>query len=403
MSSIAKRLILNILVVTYLTCNPFNVECAQHSYTKFLQENAPSMKYLAEFVNAANNQQALHHKLVRRQTTDESAPTPEDVAFCSAQLNDISCSTGIVQGFIDAELSCNRGRGIEEAQRDANACARNEGGQYCSSALAQFELGGIRRNDIKGNCSGVLSTNSCPLACCTLLEDFSRRLGCCINAYINDSMDSSNYIYNSYRAVVDYRLWNSCNVRLPADGCDNGPTVNRPVNVRECTDEDFFNKQFTQNFCLPERGQPYINVIVLNSRCNQSYFSSTEYLMDFCSIDANGSPCGLTESDYNLIDDINSDCANSDVSCTLNCSDSISDAKNAYGCCLNSVWFNTSTSAPPALSYSVWKSCKIEMPGFCDSPLSLRGTAASIMKGNHLAILIMTIVGLMCHYMQDYI
>jgi hypothetical protein len=135
-----------------------------------------------------------------------------------------------------------------------------------------------------------------------------------------------------YRTIVDYRLWNLCDVPLPTEGCGNGPTVNRPANVREYTDEEYLNKQYIHNICLPKRGQPFINAIVLSSRCNQSsYFSLiTEYLVDLCSVDANGSPCGLTLSNDMAIDDLNSDCATSNVSCTLNCSDSINDAKGSY-------------------------------------------------------------------------
>jgi hypothetical protein len=141
---------------------------------------------------------------------------------------------------------------------------------------------------------------------------------------------------------------------------------------------------------------------VLSSRCNQpNFFLTAEYLVDLCSVDSNGSPCGLTDSDSSLIDDLNSDCTTSNVSCALNCysTDSINDAKSMYGCCLNSAWFNTSTASPPGLSYGVWKSCDIETPGFCESSLSLRGTATSVMNKNQVAILTMTIIGLMCHYM----
>jgi hypothetical protein len=205
-------------------------------------------------------QQTPHHKLIKRQSTEESTFTLEDNAFCQAQLNDILCSTGTIQGFIDAELICND-RGIEQAQIDANACARNECGQYYSSALTMFELGpgAVGRSDIIRNCSRVLTSNSCPLACHTQLENFRSTLGCCFNAYVNGSID--------YCTIVDYRLWNLFNVPLPTEGCDSGPTIS-PVNVRNCTEEEYFNKQYTQNICLPQRGQPYINAIVLSSRCN---------------------------------------------------------------------------------------------------------------------------------------
>lgn len=262
-------------------------------------------------------------------------------------------------------MSCSRDIEIEQAQRDANACARNERGVYCSSALALFSLGGIRHDDIVGNCSQtevVITSNSCPLACQTLLEDFRRQLGCCINVYINGSF--------SYDNVVDYRLWNLCDVPLPAENCDNSPTINRPVDVQACTYEEFLNKQFSQNICLPQQGKPYINAIVSTSRCNRStyLYYLAKLFVDICSVDTNKHPCGAKSGnlkniiDASIIDDINSNCATSyqsNATCTLNCSNSIGNAKNVYGCCLNTVWLNSSISSEslliPGLSYNVRK------------------------------------------------
>ena len=363
-----------------------------------LQESAQAdhpLKYLDEFVDVhAHNDQALQHQVAKRQNTDDSemsTPTPEDLAYCLSQISDISCSSGLTQGFIDTDLICGRGGGIEEAQRSANGCAMNEGGQFCSSAFTLFDLDGIGQTNIERSCSGVLASNFCPSACRTLLEDFRSRLGCCINAYINGSR-------SFYSTSVDYRVWSLCNVPLPAADCGNGLTVNPPDNVMGCTDEEYYNRQYTQNLCLPERGQPYVNAIILNSRCNQTLFSSAEYVVNLCLVHSNGVACGLTypQSSQSDLNRLNSVCATSNVSCTANCTDGISEAKKLGGCCINQ--FNTSTYTPPALSYSVWKSCEVETPGFCDSPLSLRGTAVSIMKENYLIIPV--IAGLMCHFMH---
>ena len=51
--------------------------------------------------------------------------------------------------------------------------ARNEGGQYCWSTFALFDLNGISQNYTEGNCSGALAANFCPSGCHTILEDFS--------------------------------------------------------------------------------------------------------------------------------------------------------------------------------------------------------------------------------------
>jgi hypothetical protein len=73
--------------------------------------------------------------------------------------------------------------------------------------------------------------------------------------------------------------------------------------------------KYTRNFCLPERGQPYIDAIVLDSRCNQSSnaaFLLAEVKTNACSLDDSGRVCGLTfstaDQDINL-DTLNSDCA----------------------------------------------------------------------------------------------
>ena len=245
---------------------------------QLFQGNTP-LKYLTKF---ASHQPTLQHRVAKRQTSDESTPTREDMAICSAQLNDVMCTTGISQGFIEARLSCGGYSGIEEAQREANSCAKGEGGQFCGSLL---ELNRIRTNYIDGNCSRVLTLNSCSSICRSLLEDFRSSLGCCINAYVN----GTGVIYSGSYSL-SYRVWNLCNVPLPPDSsaCGNGPTINPPDNIQTCTGEDIFNKYYAENLCLPERLQPYSDV--LGTRfCGHVMPSSAE---SQCSVDTNGVPCG---------------------------------------------------------------------------------------------------------------
>ncbi len=103
----------------------------------------------------------------------------------------------------------------------------------------------------------------------------------------------------------------------------------------------------------------------------------------------------LIDPDVDL-NSLNSDCATSNISCTSNCRDGITLAKTLRGCCIN--WINSSMYTPQALSYGVWKSCGVESPGpgFCESPLSLRGSATSIMEENRLNILLVIIAALIC-------
>ena len=141
--------------------------------------------------------------------------------------------------------------------------------------------------------------------------------------------------------------------------------------MQECKDEEYFNRKFIQNLCLPEGSQLYINAVLqTDSRCNQAFFPSAEYVANLCSVDPDGAPCISTnffnQSHELYIHRLNSVCATSNVSCTSNCSESISIAKELSGCCIN--LYNVSRQTPePVLSYSIWKSCEVETPGLCGS------------------------------------
>ena len=122
--------------------------------------------------------------------------------------------------------------------------------------------------------------------------------------------------------------------------------------------------------------------------------------------------CGLTYSSnidpdiFIDLNSLNSACATSNVSCTSNCRDGISNAKTLRGCCIN--WVNSSTYTPQSLSYGVWNSCGVESPGFCESPLSLTpvtidtvtDSAASIVETNHLNPLLVIVANLICQYIN---
>ena len=166
--------LVSITIVFILLSNFSTVLSAQ-----LFQENT-RLKYLI-MTKFASHQPTLQHRVAKRQTSDESTLTPEDMAMCNAQLNDAACTTG-VQGFAEVGLSCGVYSSVGVAQKDANSCAKGQDGQFCGSLL---ELYRIRTNYIEGNCSRVVTLNSCSSICRSLLEDFRSSLGCCINAYVN--------------------------------------------------------------------------------------------------------------------------------------------------------------------------------------------------------------------------
>ena len=308
---------------------------------------------------------ALHHQTIKRQTTD-STLSPEDEAYCGSLVVDSYCSTGLAQGFINADLSC--GKGSEADHKTlANGCARNENGIFCFSAFALFDLEGIGQSNVEGNCSQVLQSNSCPSTCRTNLETFKSELGCCINTFLNDS--------TIYRLAVNYRVWQLCGVSLPAADCGNALDVNPPANVDNCSSLEYFKRSYTENLCLRSRGQPYVNA-ALKGGC-EVYVKIAEYTVNLCSMNADNYPCGLDDGAVT----VDSVCAGSNVTCTSACRNNLRNATINYGCCVN--FHNTTVFGPRplSLSYDVWRSCGLESPGFCESTLSLNGALSSAKEG----------------------
>ena len=323
-----------------------------------------------------SNQVTLQHQLTKRQATGESAPTLEDTASCTAQLSDILCTSGIIQRLIEADLSCGM-NGVEQAQKDANTCAKSEDGQYCRS---QLELYGITQNYVEGNCSMALSQNDCPSTCRTLLVEFKNKLGCCINAHIN----GSTILSSVYSSTLNYSLWELCGVSLPPQDCGNGPTISTPNSVQNCTSEDLFNRYYAQNLCLPQQRQLYTDAFKrLSTDMCDSQIITPDYVKDLCSLNTNGVPCGILYYQSSAeLSSLNSACS---TSCSSDCRERISAVMDRSGCCLSSVWFNS--------SYRVLESCDIEPPRKCNAVI---GSAMSIMKKKFI---ILVIAGLLLSYL----
>ena len=365
----------------------------------------------AESARGAALNSALHHKTTKRQTTD-STPSPEDEVYCQSLIGSVLCSTGVEQGLVDADLSCG---GISWASI-VDRCPRSENGEFCSSAFILFDLGGIGRRNIEGNCSEVIQSNSCPSACRTSLETFKSKLGCCINTYVNGTR------YSSGSSAVDYHVWQLCGVTLPAADCGNSLDITPPATVDSCSPREIFERRYTQNFCLPSRGQPYVNALLGNMpRCSQyrhSLFGDADTAIFLCSMSADGFPCGLFDEIVDLdVESLDLACAGSNITCTSECRESLENVTKDYGCCIN-VFNRTSFGPPPSLSYDVWRSCGVETPGVCESTLSLnnatpndtssRNGAVSTVKGGFsvswmiVSFSLMIILNYCCRVVVNY-
>ena len=289
--------------------------------------------------------------------------TDQDLIDCAAASIESQCSSGLAQETVDISLEC----GQDAIARSVSiACARNAAGTTCQEATTRITQ---EQLTMAAQCTGVVQTGTCPSACSEFLRTQRSNLGCCINTYVNTT-DSPLYL--QYRNLVDYRLWDVCNVDLPPDGCGNALPVNRPSNARNCTTTEYVNLLVDYE-CSSSAGQQFVDALLQNTRC----YPIARLQVDACGRNANGQFCAQaigqdllsSESTDPLLVSL-ANCGTSTSTCTPFCQDVIANVNDAYGCCVN-VYNNSDIGLQlPSLSNSYWDSCGVETPGFCTSTLS---------------------------------
>ena len=313
------------------------------------------------------------HHIAKRQTFNDL--TPQDVIDCTSTILDYQCgSSGYAQRIADIALSC---RNDTYARNAANTCAKSENGQFCATATLSL-LSDDTESANAATCAGAVRSGVCPSACRSFLQSGRSKIGCCINTYINTT-DSP--LYQLYSEYVDYRLWNLCNVDLPATDCGNGLPLNPPANAQTCTVQQFFSRLVDYE-CMASVGQPLVDAVLQNSKC----YPYALIFVDACASNANGQFCaeiiGLdllsSATTDSLLVSLTSNCFQSSSSCSSSCRNAITNVDNAYGCCVN-IYNNSAIGLQfPSLSYSVWNSCGVDSPGFCTSTLSGSPTTKGI-------------------------
>ena len=303
-------------------------------------------------------QDLVTHHIAKRQTTVDAT------IECSNLIIEYQCGpSGYAQQLVNIALSC---RNESYARITAGVCARNENGETCGVAATTFLA-----NTNAASCSGAVTSGSCPSGCRNFLESASSNLGCCINTFINTT-DNPNLLA-LYSDVLDYRLWNLCDVPLPAAGCGNTLSLEPPQDAQDCTVEEFVSRLVDYQ-CSPSVGQPLVNAVLRNDRCN--IFATL--LVDVCATNANGQTCaeaisldliGSAATDP-LLTSLSTNCAGLVDTCNPSCQSAVTSIADSYGCCVN-VYNNSETGVVlPSLSYSLWNSCEVDSPGFCNSSLT---------------------------------
>ena len=134
----------------------------------------------------------------------------QDMEYCDFIWSITYCSSGVVQNLVNNYLRC--GYNVTYVCSRFGTCARREGGTFCRSVEFTTDM----EQYLEGNCSEAVATNcSCSSLCHIHLENFKRKFGCCINAYLNGTYSTS------FRQRFDYQLWNLCRIQLPSTDCEN--------------------------------------------------------------------------------------------------------------------------------------------------------------------------------------
>ena len=317
---------------------------------------------------AFSTQHLIGHHITKRQT--DANDLSQVLAECSTILTEYQCGpSGYAQETVNIALGC---RNESLAHRIANTCARNENGETCGAAATRFFISDAAN---AATCISAVGSGSCPSNCSRFLESARSRLGCCINTYINTTDSPLLALYSN---LLDYRLWNLCDVPLPPTDCRNTLSLNPPQNSQQCTAQELTSLTVDYE-CRPSVAQPLINTLLQNNGCN--IFATT--LVDICATNANGQYCAealgfdlivSTSTTDPLLVSLFSNCAGLEDTCSQSCQSTITSTADAYGCCIN-VYNNTELGQRvPSLSYSLWNSCGVETPGVCNSSLTTSPT-----------------------------
>ena len=317
----------------------------------------------------------IHHHIQKRQTVNI-----EDAIDCLSTAIEYQCSSGYTQKGIDIALSCSNNTFARLAS--ISCAAKRDGGERCAVAALRFSLNFAQiANGLQ--CSGVVSSRFCPSTCRSFLESARRELGCCFNTYINTTQNGQLYTTSPYTYVVDYRLWNLCTVELPPAGCGNALALNPPADAQTCTTGEFIRRLVNYQ-CMKSVGQPLVDALLRNSKCN----TYARIAAGSCALNPDGQYCAeIANMDIfngaatdNYLTSLTTNCGSGSSSfCSSSCRNAVTNIKNAYGCCVNiyndSVPNTGDQSLFSSLSYSVWNSCGVETPGFCNATLSASAVA----------------------------
>ncbi len=289
---------------------------------------------------------------------------------CVRRLFEGICTNNIAfyEDLLEIMVNCGES---DRARLVSNYCARDEGADlYCGAAEAYPAL--IGTTSIY--CGSAIQGGNCSDECRNGLMDIHSSLGCCTNAFYNNTG-----LYAIFAPVLSYPLWSSCGVDPPDNTCDGALPYTLPATPqRTCTLDEI-------HACRK------VDTDVIRNAVPEGCEAITQYNMARCShMDASDDGlcfAGLGTDTGVTIPSIISDCATAVTqSCSSSCNETLENFVVSRGCCVNTLYNSTfstvtglSSSIPTFQNRMLFDVCGVEAPPLtCPDVTPTMGTDGSL-------------------------
>jgi hypothetical protein len=248
---------------------------------------------------------------------------------CVRRLFDDICTNNI--GFYEDLVEILAGCGAEvNARLVANYCARDEeaqGGIVCGTAESYPALLGMTL----GTCGVAIGGGPCSSDCSNALMTIRNELGCCTNAFFN------NTLYTSLAPALSYSLWSRCGVEQPNSTCEGALPYTLATNpTRECTPDELNGCRVSDQAIIQDAAPAGCEDIIRYNMARCSHLDGSEDRLCFDQLATDLTPITGT------IPSIGTNCAPG--TCSNACESTLQSFVDNRGCCVNTLYNSTYTT-----------------------------------------------------------
>ena len=252
-------------------------------------------------------------------------------------------------------------------------CATDENGTFCGVHDSRRVNPKKIAEEVFGAC--LSRPGKCSEECKSMLRRFAGMFGCCIHSL--DVLESDHLI-----RVLTPRLWEDCEVARP-EPCANGPSELTPLSVEPACSftSDLYQAQAL--FCKHQAA----DAMRAYEDCGDE--QTARRIAQMCGFNEDTLFCGGMGSISPILyfyngtpSELNNDYVRSlyekcvsfllTGTCSTECRQELTRAKDSFGCCLNSIndtavgsFLSGNSMRKFVTSYDLWTSCDVVTPSLC--------------------------------------